>query len=714
MGLLSLGTPLPWEEAKKHADHVRKHGIVQFLNIWNRIKTRRKDHLLWGDEIEYIVVKYNDEEKGVKVSLHAHDALEKLQVLELDHIAKGEVFESSWKPEYGRYMLEGTPGLPYGYTLDDILGVEENMIRRRRLATSMLRPGEAVLTLTNFPRLGSCGFTDPPSNATPDAGASMSFFIPNEAINPHARFPTLTANIRLRRGSKVAINMPIYKDKNTPSPWREPNPSCLTNHCTKSLPAAIAAGCSNGHAEETAEAVKKLNKDSLPSLPDLVPDALPDHIYMDAMCFGMGCCCLQVTFQACSVEEARLLYDQLAVVTPIMMALSAGAPIFRGYLADVDCRWNVISGSVDDRTIEERGLKPLEHSKFRIKKSRYDSISNYLSPGPMYSGGCNTPDVANIPLEKLASIPSKGMEFYKDEYNDLDTVYDKDIYRQLVDGGVDDLLAKHYAHLFIRDPLVVFQELLEQDDELSSDHFENIQSTNWQSMRFKPPPPSAPHIGWRVEFRSMEIQLTDHENAAFSIFVVLLVRAILSFDLNLYIPLSKVDENMQRAHSRDAVHREKFWFRRNCIGDPNRKLGDLGCKCPRVAHQTVAEAVYGAPYVNGVDHGNEDAYEEMTVNEIMNGKPSTNFIGLTNLVRRYLHIHQPAISEATRTKLEAYIDVISRKASGELKTSATWIRDFVAAHPGYKGDSVVSEEVAYDLCKAVENLAEKRVEGLNC
>ncbi len=34
--------------------------------------------------------------------------------------------------------------------------------------------------------------------------------------------------------------------------------------------------------------------------------------------------------------------------------------------------------------------------------------------------------------------------------------------------------------------------------------FQNIQSTNWQTMRFKPPPPSAP-IGWRVEFRPTEV-----------------------------------------------------------------------------------------------------------------------------------------------------------------------------------------------------------------
>ena len=51
MGLLSLGTPLEWNEVPGVAQHVRKHGIIQFLNIWDRVKKRRKDHLLWGDEV---------------------------------------------------------------------------------------------------------------------------------------------------------------------------------------------------------------------------------------------------------------------------------------------------------------------------------------------------------------------------------------------------------------------------------------------------------------------------------------------------------------------------------------------------------------------------------------------------------------------------------------------------------------------------------------
>jgi len=48
---LYLGTPLVWDEAKKYADHVRTHGITQFLHIWDRLKDRTGDELLWGDEV---------------------------------------------------------------------------------------------------------------------------------------------------------------------------------------------------------------------------------------------------------------------------------------------------------------------------------------------------------------------------------------------------------------------------------------------------------------------------------------------------------------------------------------------------------------------------------------------------------------------------------------------------------------------------------------
>ena len=40
---------------------------------------------------------------------------------------------------------------------------------------------------------------------------------------------------------------------------------------------------------------------------------------------------------------------------------------------------------------------------------------------------------------------------------------------------------------------------------------------------------------------------------------------MLAFDLNLYIPISLVDENMERAHQRDACTQQKFWWRRHSI-----------------------------------------------------------------------------------------------------------------------------------------------------
>ena len=60
----------------------------------------------------------------------------------------------------------------------------------------------------------------------------------------------------------------------------------------------------------------------------------------------------------------------------------------------------------------------------------------------------------------------------------------------------------------------------------------------------------------------MEVALTDFENAAFTVFVVLVTRVVLAFDLALYIPLSKVDENMSRAHLPNAAAKSKFHFRK--------------------------------------------------------------------------------------------------------------------------------------------------------
>lgn len=56
MGLLTQGKPLNWEETKKHAEHVRIHGIQQFINLYKRLKDRQDPCLKWGDEVSVIVL----------------------------------------------------------------------------------------------------------------------------------------------------------------------------------------------------------------------------------------------------------------------------------------------------------------------------------------------------------------------------------------------------------------------------------------------------------------------------------------------------------------------------------------------------------------------------------------------------------------------------------------------------------------------------------
>ena len=75
----------------------------------------------------------------------------------------------------------------------------------------------------------------------------------------------------------------------------------------------------------------------------------PGFIHMDAMAFGMGGCSLQCTFSTKNLDHARYVYDQLNVLSPIFLALTAGAPFYKGKISDWDVRWNIIADSVDDR-----------------------------------------------------------------------------------------------------------------------------------------------------------------------------------------------------------------------------------------------------------------------------------------------------------------------------------------------------------------------------
>lgn len=63
-------------------------------------------------------------------------------------------------------------------------------------------------------------------------------------------------------------------------------------------------------------------------------------------------------------------------------------------------------------------------------------------------------------------------EFYSYESNvHKDVNFNSQDHLYLI-AGVDVLLAQHLAHLFIRDPISVFSEKIDQNDEEDTDHFE--------------------------------------------------------------------------------------------------------------------------------------------------------------------------------------------------------------------------------------------------
>lgn len=54
--------------------------------------------------------------------------------------------------------------------------------------------------------------------------------------------------------------------------------------------------------------------------------------------------------------------------------------------------------------------------------------------------------------------------------------------------------------------------------------------------------------------------------------------------------------------------------------------------------------------------------------------------------------------------LSRYLEHLRKRAAGEVMTTAAWLRKFVTTHPGYKKDSVVTDEIAYDLVIACQEI----------
>ncbi|KAL6928174.1 hypothetical protein ACO0SA_002906 [Hanseniaspora valbyensis] len=652
MGLLAVGTPLQWEDSLQYLEKVKYNGVTQLLKIMKESDKVKNKPFLWGDELEYILI----DNKNNKLTVNNDDILIELNT-ELESECKKN--DLVYHPEYGSYMIEATPYFPYSHKdIESYVSPEANMILRKKFINEkyMYQRDLYLLQMTNYPRLGCKNFIgdyDCSGEYISPAKKnifSQSLFLPDEITNKHPRFPTLTGNIRKRRNRKVNLQIPMFKDIKTPSfddtvydrEWFDMDVKFIKEDPT-------AQGASD----------------------DLKSYKLrPNHIYIDAMGFGMGACCLQTTYQAPDLENARYLYDSLMNFTSVLLSISANSPFWKGFVSDWDCRWEVISSMVDCRTgfeentnihdnnygynlsADNTGL--LSSPMKRIKKSRYSKVDVYL--------GCN-----KIPKD-LSQL------------NDVEVVLNEEVFDRVTkELNGDENLARHFAHLFIRDPIVIFEENVDDVDD-NMDHFENINSTNWQSLRFKIPHKisegDAPEPGFRVEFRPLEIQLTDFANAAFSFLLNIIVQFMLSpkTNINFYIEMSKVWQNFDQSIERNSILKDKFhWVEKFKTFD----------ECPSVVNKTC----------------------KMSIDQIMHNEDSGILTTLVNQQLRALNFIAENETwedlrkdkDNTKERLYYYLRIISDRSKGVLPTEAKWQRDYVLSHPEYAKDSKVTELISSDL-----------------
>jgi len=307
-----------------------------------------------------------------------------------------------------------------------------------------------------------------------------------------------------------------------------------------------------------------------------------------------------------------------------------------------------------------------------LPKSRYSSIDAYISPRSEAPAG-----LSDLPLPRDAEAEARCLA-----------------------AGIDGPLAAHVASLFVRDPLVVFQgRVAEVDDAAEADHWESIQSTNWRSMRWKPPPPDSDSIGWRVELRTMEAQSTDFANAALTVTSALFSRVALFFDLTLLVPLSLVDANMVTARRRNAARFGRFYFRRGVTTLPERGA-EAGAPAPEdtVEADGRAGTTAGAPW------------SLLSLEEILMGDAAVRggaaadapdgWPGLVPLCFAYLELI--GCKGEALARVETYLRFVAGRARGEVPTEAQWARRFIARHPAYEGGTVVPDAVVHDLMAALD------------
>ncbi|UKK01542.2 glutamate--cysteine ligase [Theileria orientalis] len=427
-------------------------------------------------------------------------------------------------------------------------------------------------------------------------------------------------------------------------------------------------------------------------------------------------CSIQVTFSCCNLEEARYLYDQLLVLSPIFLSLSAATVAFNGILTNYDTRWAMMTAfwNHEPNMIYRRRFPRIESAETEPDGTVNDSCSKGVINNSFSKGRCSS-----------SSLFISNSKFCIDNYkylNDIKVDCDFDSFVLMTKMGVDPILARHISHNFVYEPLSVPDEDFTQVDCQATDtHYQIFHDTNWNTVRLNHPifPTRTDNIDsdnnggsshrggntfknnrnhtdkmdndmckhdtsrsntgrstgvndmvdvkpcrklpWRVEFRPLDIQLTDEENAMFICVVSYVVKVLLLKRLNLYMPISLVDINTEVSSKIESCHRDLFYFREDVTT-------------------------------------NKLSVKKFSLHDILFGQ-----VGLFKIVADHLEqeLISGDVSKDFRDQLLKYLKHFEQLTLGNAPTNATKLRRFIQTHPTYSGDGTISDQILYDI---IQNL----------
>ena len=388
-------------------------------------------------------------------------------------------------------------------------------------------------------------------------------------------------------------------------------------------------------------------------------------VYADCQVFGAGCCCLQSTFGCRNLEEATYLYDHFVVLGPLLLALTAATPCVKGTLTNFDTRWDLMSQTWDDRRNGENFSPSSSSAASRAVPRAVEIFENGRVGGATVSTSDEKSNGGRPGAEADSKVgfgrfysprvyTSEGIDTA--ELHDVPCSVHAEGYKLLRESGVPENLARHVSSLFVRDPLVVFEERIDLDDERDLDHWNSLNSTNWTTVRLKVPEREK-GLPWRVEVRCPEIQMTDVKNAALVTLLYSLVRHLVqrrrrrqeaaekedqaggdqSCGSSLLLPISLVDENMRRSAQRDAVTSQKYWW----------AGGEEGRYVEKMLHEILFDEEAGLL---------ELAYRDLL---------------------RTMSDSGGDIPEKNVERLHRHFEIYRRRCRGELQTTAQFIRNFL-------------------------------------